>query len=98
MTYASRADSGTAELVPELATTAPTMSAGGRVYTFSIRTGYRFSPPNGRPVTAAAFERAIERNLDAGLLDDVAGAAAHRAGRVRSIAGVSARGIGLRSG
>ena len=71
-----------AELVPELATAPPAVSADGRVYTFRIRAGYRFSPPSGRPVTAAAFERAIERTLHprtssfgSGLLDDVAGAA-----------------------
>ena len=66
MTYASRSGSGAAELVPELATAPPAVSAGGRVYTFRIRPGYRFSPPSGQPVTAAAFQRAIERALQPG--------------------------------
>lgn len=87
MTYAGGAGSA---LVPELANAPPAVSADGRVYTFHVRAGYRFSPPSGRPVTAAAFERAIER--DSGLLGDVAGAAAYEAGRTRGIAGVSARG------
>ncbi len=87
MTYAGGAGSA---LVPELATAPPTVSADGRVYTFHVRAGYRFSPPSGRPVTAAAFERALEQ--DVGLYGDVAGAAAYQAGRTRTIAGVSARG------
>jgi ABC-type oligopeptide transport system substrate-binding subunit len=75
------------------------VSAGGRVYTFRIRAGYRFSPPSGRPVTAAAFQRAIERALHprtasygAYYLGDVLGAAAYRARRAGTVAGVSARG------
>ena len=99
MTYSSRSGSGAAELVPELATAPPAVSAGGRVYTFRIRPGYRFSPPSGQPVTAAAFQRAIERILrtrtgswDSVYVDDIAGAAAYRAGRARTVAGVSARG------
>ena len=95
MTYAS--GSGTAELVPELATAAPAVSADGRVYTFRIRDGYRFSPPSGEPVTAAAFQRAIERTLRNPLFseshaDDIVGATAYREGRAQSVAGVSARG------
>ena len=61
MTMASGSGSGAAELVPELAVKPPAVSAGGRVYTFRIRPGYRFSPPSGEPVTAVAFQRAIER-------------------------------------
>jgi YVTN family beta-propeller protein len=99
MTHETRGGSGAAELVPDLATAPPTVSADGRVYTFRVRAGYRFSPPSGRPVTAAAFQRAIERALHprtasfgAEYLDDVRGAAAYRAGRARTVAGVSARG------
>ncbi len=90
-TYASRSGS----LVPELAQAPPTVSGGGRVYTFRIRPGYRFSPPSGQPVTAAAFQRAIERTLSPGSASDVAdivGAAAYGRGRARTLAGVSARG------
>ena len=62
MTYASRGGAA-AQLVPEVATAAPAVSNGGRTYSFQIRPGYRFSPPSGQPVTAAAFQRAIERTL-----------------------------------
>ena len=34
-----------------------------RIYTFELRDDFRFSPPSNEPVTAAAFERAIERGL-----------------------------------
>jgi ABC-type transport system substrate-binding protein len=63
MTYASRSGPRAAELVPEIATAPPAVSAGGRVYTLRIRAGYRFSPPSGEPVTALAFRHAIERVL-----------------------------------
>ena len=48
MTYASPSGSGAGHLVPELATTPPAVSGDGRVYTFRVRAGYRFSPPSGR--------------------------------------------------
>ena len=69
-----------ARLEPEVAESMPQVSAGGRTYTFRLRDDFRFSPPSNRPVTAAAFERAIERSLDprtgsyaAELVDDIVG-------------------------
>ena len=53
-----------AELRPEVASGPPSVGSDGRTYTFRIRKGFRFSPPSNAPVTAAAFERAIERALD----------------------------------
>jgi YVTN family beta-propeller protein len=53
-----------ARLQPEVAGGPPAVSADGRTYAFEIRSGFRFSPPSNEPVTAAAFERAIERALD----------------------------------
>ena len=41
----------------------PTVTDGGRIYTFRVRPGFRFSPPSNAPVTADAFRRAIERGL-----------------------------------
>ena len=98
MTYTRGRGSREAALVPELATAPPAVSAGGRVHTFRVRPGYRFSPPSGEPVTALAFQRAIERVLrnpgyaPGSNVDDIVGAVAYRSGRARSIAGVSARG------
>ena len=72
-----------AVLRPEVARGQPSVSADGLTYIFSIQPGFRFSPPSNEPVTAAAFERAIERALDprtgsfaAELAKDVAGVSA----------------------
>jgi len=88
-----------AQLVPEIAAGPPTVSAGGRRYEFRIRSGYRFSPPSGEPVTAASFARSIERTLDprmgsygGDLMSDVVGARAFAAGRTRDVAGLQTHG------
>jgi YVTN family beta-propeller protein len=72
-----------ARLQPEVARGEPSISPDGLTYTFRIRRGFRFSPPSNQPVTAAAFERTIERALDprtgsfaAELAKDVAGVSA----------------------
>jgi YVTN family beta-propeller protein len=87
-----------ARLRPEVARGRPAVSGDGRTYRFRLRSGFRFSPPSNEPVTAAAFERTIERVLNprtgsygGGLLRDVVGAKAYMAGRVRRLAGVTAR-------
>ena len=48
-------------IVPEVAEAVPTPTAGGRTYTFTIRPGFRFSPPSNEPVTAPTFKATIER-------------------------------------
>ena len=53
-----------ARLRPEVARGPPSISPDGRTYTYTIRQGFRFSPPSNEPVTASAFERAIQRALD----------------------------------
>jgi DNA-binding SARP family transcriptional activator/ABC-type transport system substrate-binding protein len=90
--------------VPDAARAAPTVTDGGRVYTFVIRPGLRFSPPSNELVTASTFVRTIERSLDGSRLgfDDppgaqelsgvVVGAAAYAAGKARHVAGITARG------
>lgn len=47
------------QLVPDLALSLPTVTDGGRTFTFRLRPGIRYS--NGRLVHAADFRRAIER-------------------------------------
>ena len=88
-----------ARLVPEVADGPPTVSPDGHTYVFTIRRGFRFSPPSNEPVTAEAFKRTFERALSprvgsfAGeLVKDIVGAEQYMAGRARRIAGVSARG------
>ena len=48
-----------AQLVPDLATSLPAPTDGGRTYTFLLRPGIRYS--NGRPVQATDFRSTFER-------------------------------------
>jgi ABC-type transport system substrate-binding protein len=84
-------------LVPEAATGFPRVSRDGKTYTFTVRSGFKFS--DGSPVTAAAFKRAIERAADPqqaspaiAFLHDVVGADARNQNKARSVAGVTANG------
>ncbi len=78
-----------ARLQPEVARRQPSISSDGLRYTFRIREGFRFSPPSNEPVTAAAFERAIERALDPRT-------GSFAAELAKNVANVSARGMTLR--
>lgn len=87
------------QLEPEVAQSLPSRSADGKTYTFTIRKGFRFSPPSNQPVTAQTFKYAIERSLNpklkspaGGFLGDVVGAKAYMAGKARHIAGITVRG------
>jgi YVTN family beta-propeller protein len=87
------------QLIPEVAQSLPARSDGGRTYTFTIRPGFRFSPPSDQPVTAATFRDAIERTLSpvmrspwANDVADIVGVGAYMAGRARHIAGVTVHG------
>jgi YVTN family beta-propeller protein len=87
-------------LVPEAARSLPAISDGGKTYTFTIRRGYRFSPPSNQPVTAQTFKETIERTFSPHELttippfsiDDIVGAKAYEQGRARHISGVIASG------
>src|SRR5215207_251793 len=86
-------------LQPEVAKGPPAVSDDGRTYAFTISSGFRFSPPSNEPVTAAAFQRAIERALSPDLgsaggfiVGDIVGAKEYGAGEAGELAGVSARG------
>jgi YVTN family beta-propeller protein len=91
-----------AQLEPEAAESLPT-SHDGRTYTFTIRKGFRFSPPSGEPVTAETFRYSIERALspkmkgDAGLFaSDIVGAQRYMDGKADHIAGLTVDGNQLR--
>jgi peptide/nickel transport system substrate-binding protein len=53
------ASAGGSRLVAEAATGFPSVSANGKTYTFTVRSGLKFS--DGSAVTAAAFQRAFYR-------------------------------------
>ena len=85
-------------LVPDVASL-PTVSDGGRTYTFTIRRGLRFSPPSEAPVTAATFAHTIERVLSPGVegyersfFTDIVGEPAFNAGKTRSLSGIAVHG------
>jgi peptide/nickel transport system substrate-binding protein len=93
------------QLVPEVAQSLPTRSPDGKSYTFTIRHGFRFSPPSSEPVTAQTFKDAIERTLNprikspvASGFADIVGARAYMADKAAHIAGVIARGTKLTIG
>jgi YVTN family beta-propeller protein len=99
LAYPDRAGSAGQQLVPDVAQALPTVSPNGLTYTFHIRSGFRFSPPSGAPVTAATFEHTIERVLSPHVqgnpssdMGDIVGAQAYEAGKAAHLAGVSARG------
>ena len=99
LNYPDKAGLAGSQLAPEVAQSLPARSADGRTYTFTIRRGFRFSPPSDQPVTAQTFKDTIERTLNprmnspfAPTLADVVGARAYMAGKASHIAGVVANG------
>ena len=98
--FQEKAGAAGAQLVPIGATSFPTVSKNGRVYTFHVRKGLRFS--DGTRVTAAAYQRSWERilspkmgsplgvNLD--LQNTVVGGKAFLDGKAAHISGIKAKG------
>ena len=91
-------------LVPEVAAALPSRSPDGRTYTFTIREGFKFSPPHGERVTAQTFKHAIERSLHpktgsgaAAFAPDIVGLDAYRTGKAADISGVVVDGSASRS-
>jgi peptide/nickel transport system substrate-binding protein len=98
LNYPDKAGAAGTQLVPEVAQSLPARSADGRTYTFTIRPGFRFSPPSNEAVTAQTFKDAIERTLNRRMhmpvaheFDDIVGATAYMTGRAAHISGVIAR-------
>jgi YVTN family beta-propeller protein len=99
LNYPDKAGLAGARLVPEVAQSLPAPANGGKSYTFTIRRGFRFSPPSNEPVTAQTFKDTIERTLNprmrnqvANEFADIVGARAYIAGKAAHIAGVTAHG------
>jgi peptide/nickel transport system substrate-binding protein len=91
------------QLVPEGAKSFPTISRNGKTYVFHIRKGLKFN--NGKPVTAANFQRSFERNLSPkmyapfGVYDQLdkwlVGGVAFNKGQAQHISGIKAKGLKL---
>ena len=98
LNYPDRAGLAGSQLVPEVAQSLPAHSVDGKSYTFTIRTGFRFSPPSTERVTAQTFKTTIERTLSPAMKSpiayefaDIVGAGAYMAGKTAHIVGVTAR-------
>jgi serine/threonine-protein kinase len=101
LSYGDAAGAQGRTLRPEIAAALPQLSSDRHTYTFTIRPGYRFSPPSGAPVTAETVRYSIERALSPRLgpgapgishLGDVAGATAFNEGRASHVSGLRAAG------
>ncbi|HEX3291809.1 MAG TPA: ABC transporter substrate-binding protein [Gaiella sp.] len=95
--YPDKAGRASSRLYPEVATGFPKVSGDGKTYTYTLRSGFRFS--DGTPVTAASYVRAIERALSpkmqspaATFFSDIAGADKVMAGKATRPSGVTASG------
>ena len=86
------------ELVPEIAAGLPQVTDHGRVYTFTIRPGFRFSPPSHQKVTAATMKFSFERALTGdwrpaeNFLQHVVGEEAFLDGKADHISGIETSG------
>jgi len=88
------------QLTPEVAAGFPTITNNGKLYTFTIRPGFKFS--TGQPVTAQSFADALNRDANPKLqspaqpfMDVISGANAAINGQASSISGVKVSGSKL---
>ncbi len=61
VTFKKAAGGAGAQIVPDIASAMPTVTDGGRTYTFHVRPGVMFSPPVSRAVKPSDFKFSIER-------------------------------------
>ncbi len=85
---------------PEVAANQPTVTDGGKTYTFNLRKTFRFN--TGTRVTATSFAHALDRALTpamqspgAQLFGDIVGADEVAAGKASHASGIQARGYRL---
>ena len=84
VTFQRVGGSGGLQVVPDLALTIPSPTAGGTVYSFVLRPGLRYS--DGQPVRPEDFRRGLERVLElnaaaASFLTGIVGAASCQTGK-----------------
>jgi peptide/nickel transport system substrate-binding protein len=99
VTYPDKPAPEGSRIVPEVAEAVPAPTAGGKTYTFTIRPGFRFSPPSHEAVTAMTFKSTIERvanprmkSPQASLFSGIVGYQAYVTRKAREISGIVARG------
>ena len=99
VTYPDKLAPAASQIVPEVAEAVPTPIDGSRTYSFTIRPGFRFSPPSNEAVTAQTFKATIERVANpqlkspfASAFSGVAGYHEYVTGKAPGLSGVVARG------
>ncbi len=97
LNYPDRSGAASSQLQPEVAKAFPTVSDGGKTYTFTIRKGFRFD--TGQPVTAQSFADALNRDANPtfqspaqAFLTDIAGAQDVFDGKAKTMSGVVVNG------
>jgi peptide/nickel transport system substrate-binding protein len=99
LNYPDKAGAEGSQLQPEVASGMPQVSSDGKTYTFTIKDGFKFSPPSSEVVDAATFKGVIERDLNpkmaspaASFMTDIVGAPAYLDGKANTVSGVTASG------
>jgi peptide/nickel transport system substrate-binding protein len=94
--YTHQADAPGNAVVPDIATSVPKPTNGGKTYTFHLKSGIKFSPPVNRAVTSKDFVTAMNRLAnpkDGGQYSFyykvIQGWDAYAAGKAKSISGIS---------
>ncbi|HUZ83436.1 MAG TPA: ABC transporter substrate-binding protein [Gaiellales bacterium] len=95
LTFRKAAGGAGSVVVPDIATAMPTVTDGGRLYTFHLRSGVRFSSPINRQVLPSDFKYSIQRLFKinsggVGFYTGIVGANAFAAGRAPQISGIVA--------
>lgn len=93
LTYSKDPGTKGATLVPDLATSMPTVLNDGRAYRFTMRRGVKFAPPVNREVLPSDLKYSIERVLKvaspgSGFYTNIEGASEFAAGTSKSIDGI----------
>ncbi len=102
LNYPPKSGPAGGKLFPDAATAFPVVSKDGKTYTFTIRSGWKFS--DGSAINAASFKRAFERNLspkmkqgspngvNTGIDQLIVGATAYLEGKSQNLTGIVANG------
>jgi peptide/nickel transport system substrate-binding protein len=99
LNYPDKAGTAGTQLVPDAATGMPVASADGKSYTFTVKSGFMFSPPSNQAVTATTFKDVMLRVLNkqmaspaVSFMGDLVGASDYAAGKANTISGVTVSG------
>jgi peptide/nickel transport system substrate-binding protein len=94
--YKHDANAAGNKVVPDIATSVPKPTNGGKTYTFHLKSGVKFSPPVNRAVTSHDFVTAMNRLANpkdggqyAFYYKVIKGWDAYAAGKAKSISGIS---------